>query len=116
MRCGDAVTFGCRTDWWTYDFQFHVVLRGGALDAQQHRVCAQRDEADGDRVLLGVRLVARRERVLDHALVEAELVGHRFCQNQTNYRVIKAPKPSTYTVKPVLSENWTQRVFNVKVI
>lgn len=65
-----------------HDLQFHVVLCGGALDAQQHRIRAQRNESDGDRVLLVVRLPARRERVLDHALVQAEFVGHRFCANQ----------------------------------
>lgn len=56
--------------------QLHVVLRGGALDAQQHRIRLGRDEAQRNVVLLRVGLRVLREAVLHHALVVAELVGN----------------------------------------
>ena len=66
-------------NFFNYNFKFQVIVGGGAVHPEQHRVLLRCDEAQGQGVHLGVGTLLDVVVVPDQARLRTPLVSHGLC-------------------------------------
>ena len=72
-----------------YNFKFQVIVGGGAVHTEQHRVLLRCDEAQGQGVHLGVGTLLDVVVVPDQARLRTPFVSHGLCNSSKNKEFFK---------------------------